>query len=104
MSLTDCDGVKKFATYSFFSAGIAATKHCLSVGGYAGTAGDALTRPSGAVFPVMYIYWNRQQQIARLDSCTYMLIMPCIPHAQKCNICGVWNGHSPHTAPTLLVH
>ena len=63
MSLTDFDGVKKFATYSFFSAGNVATKHCLNVGGYAGTAGDALTRPSGTafstfgtVFPVMYVY------------------------------------------------
>ena len=50
MSLVDFDGVKKFATYSFFSVGNARTKYRLNVGGYTGTAGDALTRPSGTAF------------------------------------------------------
>ena len=50
VSLADFDGVKKFATYSFFSVGNAATKYRLNIGGYAGTAGDALARPNGTGF------------------------------------------------------
>ena len=50
VSLADFDGVKVFATYNFFSVGNAATKYRLNVGGYAGTAGDALARPNGTGF------------------------------------------------------
>ena len=48
--LTDFDGVKKFATYSFFSVGNAATTYRLNVGGYAGTAGDSLSSHNGTAF------------------------------------------------------
>ena len=50
VSLTDFDGVKKFATYSFFSVGNAGTKYRLNVGGYAGTAGDSLGGHNGTAF------------------------------------------------------
>ena len=48
--LADFDGVKRFANYSFFSVGNAETKYRLNVGGYAGTAGDALTQHNGTAF------------------------------------------------------
>ena len=50
VSFADFDGVKKFATYSFFSVGNAGTKYRLNVGGYAGTAGDALGGHNGTAF------------------------------------------------------
>ena len=34
--------MKKFANYSFFSVGNAATNYTLNIGGYSGTAGDAM--------------------------------------------------------------
>ena len=50
VSLADFDGVKKFATYSFFSVGNAGTKYRLNIGGYAGTAGDSLGGHNGTAF------------------------------------------------------
>ena len=50
VSLADFDGVKKFANYSLFSVGNAATKYRLNVGGYAGTAGDSLGVHNGTAF------------------------------------------------------
>ena len=44
------NGVKTFATYSFCSVGNAATKYCLNVGSYAGTAGDSLGIHNGTAF------------------------------------------------------
>ena len=48
--LADFEGVKKFANYRFFSVGNAGTKYRLNVGGYTGTAGDALTGHNGHAF------------------------------------------------------
>ena len=50
VSLADFEGMKKFATYSFFSVGNAATNYRLNVAGYGGIAGDGLTRPNGTGF------------------------------------------------------
>ena len=48
--LADFAGVKKFASYSFFSVGNAATNYRLNIGGYTGTAGDALVNKNGKAF------------------------------------------------------
>ena len=48
--LADFNGVKKFANYSSFSVGNAETKYRINIGGYTGTAGDALKRHNGQPF------------------------------------------------------
>ena len=40
--VADFEGVKRFANYSFFSVSNAATNYSLNIGGYSGTAGEAL--------------------------------------------------------------
>ena len=42
--LADFESVKTFANYSFFYVGNTATKYRLNIGGYSGTAGDAMKR------------------------------------------------------------
>ena len=48
VSLADFDAV--IANYSFFSVGNVATKYRLNVGGYTGTASDAMKRQNGQAF------------------------------------------------------
>ena len=48
--LADFEGVKKFANFRFFSVGNAATNYRLNIGGYSGTAGDAMTRGNNQSF------------------------------------------------------
>ena len=50
VSLADFDGVKRFASYSFFSVGNPDTNYTLNVGDYNGTAGDALGVHNGTAF------------------------------------------------------
>ena len=50
VALSDFSGVKRFATYSFFSVGNPGTKYRLDIGGYTGTAGDAMKRHNDQPF------------------------------------------------------
>ncbi|XP_003389946.1 PREDICTED: fibrinogen C domain-containing protein 1-A-like [Amphimedon queenslandica] len=50
VDLRDFEGNTSYANYSTFSVGDSTSKYTLTVGGYAGTAGDGLTEHNGAKF------------------------------------------------------
>ena len=68
VGLTDFEGVKKFASYRFFSVGNAGTKYRLNVGGYVGTAGDALTTHNGTAFST----FDQDNDLRKEDSCAVL--------------------------------